>query len=273
MPEDGFTEHRINWSQLKDFIKRDWIYRGQECSTWGLQTSLERLCSRLQVVPDKGRNVETNLLREFRRRFHHYATHIPKSTYNLEWLSLMQHHGAPTRLLDFTYSMHVAAYFALEKASGDCCIWAIDSKWVNRQAAEVYNKGSRSTEWLFDRVEDEVLEVQYAEMVLREPAIPAVFSINPFALNERLTIQKGVFLCQGDANTGFEKNLEALEGYKNENHVVKLVLSGDERQKALHELYHMNIGRSTLFPGLDGFAQSLNVYHPAIGFYDRNSGI
>jgi hypothetical protein len=169
--------------------------------------------------------------------------------------------------------MHVAAYFALEKASGDCCIWAIDGKWVNMQAAEVYNKGSRSTEWLFDRVEDNVLEAQYAEMVLREPPIPAVISINPFALNERLTIQKGVFLCQGDVSTGFEKNLEALEGYNDKDHVVKLVLPRNDQQKALHDLYHMNIGRSTLFPGLDGFAQSLTVYHPSIEFYDRSSSI
>jgi len=147
----------------------------------------------------------------------------------------MQHHGAPNAFTRFHLSMHVAAYFALEKASGDCCIWAIDSKWINRQAAEVYHKGSRPTKWLFDRVDDELLEDQFEKMVLREPAIPGVISINPFALNERLTIQKGVFLCQGDANTGFERILKLWKAIRMRIMWVKLVLSGNDRQKALHE--------------------------------------
>ena len=57
--------------------------------------------------------VEIRLSREFRRAYHDYATHIPSQGSVIEWLALMQHHGAPTRLLDFSYSVYVAAYFPL----------------------------------------------------------------------------------------------------------------------------------------------------------------
>ena len=52
----------------------------------------------------------------------------------------MQHHGAPTRLLDFTYSIYIAAYFALENADpkadpdGSCAIWAVNGVWAMEQS-------------------------------------------------------------------------------------------------------------------------------------------
>jgi hypothetical protein len=41
-------------------------------------------------------------------------------------LSLMQHHGVPTRMLDFTFSASVAAFFALENAKGESAIWVVN---------------------------------------------------------------------------------------------------------------------------------------------------
>ena len=62
---------------------------------------------------------EERILRIFKRKAHHFLSAGPLPDDDFEWLALMQHHGAPTRLLDFTWSPYVAAFFALQRATGD----------------------------------------------------------------------------------------------------------------------------------------------------------
>jgi hypothetical protein len=59
----------------------------------------------------KAPRIESGLLRRFKRQAHHYISNPPEENDPLEWLALMQHYGAPTRLLDWTYSFFVALYF------------------------------------------------------------------------------------------------------------------------------------------------------------------
>jgi hypothetical protein len=56
----------------------------------------------------------------------------------------MQHHGAPTRLLDFTYSIYVAAYFALESADADAAVWAVNAPWALRTSVAVLSSSRRA---------------------------------------------------------------------------------------------------------------------------------
>jgi hypothetical protein len=59
-------------------------------------------------------------------------------------------------------------------------------------------------------------------------------------------------------------NLRMMPKSLDPKNVQKLVLSHTERLSALKMLHTMNISRATLFPGLDGFAQSLKVFHPLL---------
>ena len=97
-----------------------------------------------------------------------------------------------------------------------------------------------------------------------EPYVPAAWPINAFRLNERLRIQQGAFLIPGDISKPFLENLEALPNHDHRDNVIKIVIPFTERRTALKHLFQMGISRTTLFPGLDGFADSLSIYHPVV---------
>jgi hypothetical protein len=179
----------------------------------------------------------------------------------------MQHHGAPTRLLDWTYSEHVAAYFALKgslESKTDAAVWAFDPRWAAKACYDLFSdQGLRERAELFSfggllQEEHDALFEKAIFPPGPASAVKCVFAINAFRLNERLTLQKGVFLCPGDVSASFHCNLQAMPHY--EKHVVRLVLPAGQVQTGLETLFDMNIGDATLFPGLDGFAQSLKVY-------------
>jgi hypothetical protein len=174
----------------------------------------------------------------------------------------MQHHGAPKRLLDWTYSIYVASYFALEHAMHDCAVWKIDKEWLKDEGEKLFRRISRPTR-LFEKG-FEIVEGAFKDDVLDREPVAAVIQVGPFQLDERLTIQKGVFLYPCHAGETFESNLKAMPGFNDPSKVLKLTIKHDEHRHALKTLHSINISRATLFPGLDGFAQSLKVYHPLL---------
>ncbi len=111
-----------------------WIFRGQKDSSWGLEPSLERVMRDFKKPLSEMRPFEDRLLGQFKRDFHRYSQYLPEDRDKLEWLTLMQHHGAPTRLLDWTYSFYVALFFAVESTPEDqtCAIWA----WIKPTAGK-----------------------------------------------------------------------------------------------------------------------------------------
>src|SRR5262249_27026937 len=120
-----------------DLDQTGWVFRGLRAHH-PLATSLERCCDRESIPREQRGRVERELIREFRRSYHHYALHLPEPDAHAEWLSVMQHHGAPTRLLDFSYSIFVAAFFAVEGASiqDDCAVWAMNANWLHAVSAD-----------------------------------------------------------------------------------------------------------------------------------------
>lgn len=125
-----YIELRINnWKELIDFFDkfnwsanfgRDWIFRGESDETRPLSPSLERLHKdNLGSMA----NAEKLSLSYFKRRYKREF----KPNNSLEWLSLLQHYGAPTRLVDFTYSWYIALFFAIESLSDkNSSLWCIN---------------------------------------------------------------------------------------------------------------------------------------------------
>jgi hypothetical protein len=86
--------------------------------------------------------------------------------------------------------------------------------------------------------------------------VSGVFPVEPVRLNERISIQRGVFVTPGTLES-FVDNLLCFLSDEIFDDIVKLVLPRSAREDGLSELQSVNVNRATLFPGLDGLAQSL----------------
>jgi hypothetical protein len=245
------TEVRVrSW---EDFLARvadgpyaSWAFRGQAEAGWPLETSLGRYLRLFGVDRSAWRAQEERSLRIFKRKAPNLLAAPPAREDHFQWLALMEHHGAPTRLLDCTWSPYVAAFFALEEALGDAAVWALDPRRINSRACAVCG-------------------VPAARVDPREPANLTrrflegrrdfVWIGEPEQMNRRLVAQSGTFLVPSALDRSIDELL--LDDRHTRAALVRIVLPRQVRDRALKQLYAMNITRATLFPDLDGLAGSL----------------
>lgn len=257
--------------KLRQYLD-DYIFRGHADKIWVLKTSIERVVEQHQQNQNNPITFETTILEKFISRAHHYVQSPPGDKEIFEWLSLLQDFGGPTRLLDFTDSFYIAAFFATELAERDACIWAINERDLfeafitdRHVTAREYYGSKKYTEEVIERgfyTEDDL-----------------VLAVRPSRLNERVAIQKGLFLFPRNLSKSFEKNLcstlgfgfdtlasknsrkisvkEMLKNLYNPPSILKINLSHKWNYDVISDLYTMNIDSASLFPGLDGFARSL----------------
>jgi hypothetical protein len=241
-----YVEHRLkSWDAFLKLIAgppyANWAYRGERDERWPLFSSLSRYLQSFGVAPGAWTRQEARILRVFKRKAHQFLEQPPESDDDFQWLALMQHHGAPTRLIDFTWSPYVAAFFALERTIGDGVIWALNPSRIDSSLALKHSRMDPRIRGNFERY---FLKGNHRFIWMGEP----------HTMNRRLIAQSGTFAVPGVLDAPLE---EIIADFGQENILAKFVLTNAVRETGMRELYRMNITYATLFPDLDGLAKSL----------------
>ncbi len=260
------------WSQYARFIEKEqskrqgyWIYRGDVNKS--LKTSIERISKRWQIPSNSLPEIELRIIRDFQRKYPKSAPHPFTFEDTFWWLSMMRHHGAPTRLLDWTYSGYVAAYFALEKmlmnGKRKGFVWIIGRDWIDKESQKIITiickKLKCDANEFIQNIKDSQPHAFKQLFIDWRPKDSFVCVLNPWHLHERLSIQQGIFLCPVNITKSFEYNISKMNNYKKEVQRISFDMSVNDIYDALENLNRMNINHATLFSGLDGYAHTFNT--------------
>ncbi len=228
------------------------VYRGAANAAWPVLTSLDILGG---VAPAHGKSeLEAHILRNFIRYSRpFFGAHVN----DWEVLIAAQHHGLPTRLLDWTYSPMVAAHFATVQGEPgvDRAVWRLDWKAVHR----------------FFKLPERALLIQDIEHLGGDRAFTpwALFEprerdrhfacmIEPPSLDARIATQAATFTLCSDIRQSFDSFLE-LNGLRSA--LTCFVIPAASVSRLRDQLDMVSVDERRLFPDLDGLAAYLRRYY------------
>jgi hypothetical protein len=199
-----------------------WVFRGHSNKNY-------------KLIPYVGRNVHTSTSRDkyekslfdiFCREARSYLELTPTDPW--EWLSIAQHHGLPTRLLDWTHNPLVALYFSVE------CNDAFDAELLA----------------LFSRTKANEFVRESSPFEIKNPV-----KLYPNFVAARIRAQEGLFVACPDVEK--ELLIQLPSSWKIETFLIPKEFKPNIR----YELFRLGIHASTLFPDLDGLAARLRWQH------------
>ena len=169
------------------------LFRGQSDADWPLTPSLKRVSSSFAVA----RQNEIDAYNIFRSRAHSFLSpnlfSVLTRHYNLLlWWAVMRHHGAPTRILDWTRSPFVALYFACESGERSGCVWCVVDEEVRRGMRSKYTSYADFNDFMATIVS--VDDEDGINMHFYDESAPAyiMFADTNF-LTDRMDRQQGLF--------------------------------------------------------------------------------
>jgi hypothetical protein len=261
MPADRVAK---SWPQLIELLYADswfeplqrfrspFVFRGTPFVGFDLRSSLLRLAG----GPAEARQLEPHLLRSFRK----YAqTTAISGESSWRWLALAQHHGLPTRLVDWTWSPLVALHFATadtNRYNEDGMVLAVDTfKACDFLPAKVKTVISREATGVFSIEMLDELAGSLAEFDKLDRSHFVVF-LDPPALDARLVNQFAAFSVMNDAGAYLDEWLRVHPAL-----CRRIIIPAKLKWEVRDKLDQANVAERMLFPGLDGLCRWLTRYY------------
>lgn len=234
--------------------RSSYVFRGLPNEEFKLETGLKRNCKAKQE------QLEKSILRNFTK----YASIIDPLLKDSIWRQMIigQHHGLPTRLLDWTFSPIVGLHFATSGEELDnmnkhnCVLWQIDIEELNALLPQKYlaqlqaHFASLFTTEMLDFVTNSLVDydsdMHGDSMVVLEPP----------SIDQRIISQYACF-------TVVPHNISDLETFfdNNTKNTTKYIIDKNIRWRIRDLLDEMNINERSLLPGLDGLSAWLKRHY------------
>lgn len=230
------------------------LYRGLPNANFSLKTSLARNCK------DKGYALEKSILRNFTK----YASIEDSQLASSVWRQLIigQHHGLPTRLLDWTYSPMIALHFATsgeeftQMQDNDCVLWSIDINEINGLLPRHYiNKLCEEGAYLFtvDMIDQIVQSLDKYDI---DMGANSMILVEPPSIDQRIINQYSYFSVT-------PKGMDSVEDFlaSSTNNTVKYVIDKSLKWRIRDMLDQLNVNERIVYPGLDGLSSWIKRHY------------
>lgn len=258
MIEELRTERIEELMHELNVLPNNFVFRGQSDADWGLESTLERTLG-INWNAQNARKYENYSLSTFQSKYHIYSgsEHIPKS--KLSWLSVMQHYGVPTRLIDFTTSPYIALYFALETynplSKKDLSIFCLDySALMDNSISYIHGKDNRFNE---SRASIQGRQDLVFDETVDRYSFDIAWITEPIELNARIDRQSGTFLISGN----LEKTIESIINSSLYSNCTfkKIIIPAALYEGIFVALRKMSINSKSIYGDLSGLAKSIRM--------------
>ncbi len=241
-------EQKVNEDNKR--LRSSYFYRGLPRTDYKLLTSLSRNCG------DLSRSLESFLLDNFKK----YVSIEDPTIEESDWKAMIvrQHHGLPTRLMDWTHSIPVALHFATtendfsETDKHDCAVWRFDAKEINMLLPEKYRDRLEKKKTFIFSIKELNNVVKSIEEYDEDMQGNAFVTVEPPSIDQRIVNQYSFFTIMPSEISDLERFFE-----EHTNNTVKYIIGSNLRWDLRDILDQWNINERLIYPGKDGIARWL----------------